>query len=128
MSNGTVKAAIDFMKEKPKWALVFVLLISQGTISYGVGFLPFSGSRTKEIASLGKLTEEIKTLQENVQTGAQEIRTLKSEIKAERQARIAEITYFKEDGKLLSGDSIRLMFKEELERFEEKLLKSIRRQ
>jgi len=46
----------------------------------------------------------------------------KSAIKQETKDRIREITQLKEDGKLLSEASIRLMIKEELQEFEDRLV------
>jgi len=47
---------------------------------------------------------------------------LASAIKQEEKDRIREITQLKEDEKLLSKDSIRLMIKKELEDFEDRLV------
>lgn len=115
MPNGTFKLAekiVDFMREKPKWALVFGVLIfvaSQGTISYGTSFFSVNSAVTEKLAKL-----------------TQDAITLKSEIEAERKDRITEITRLKEDGKLLSEDSIKVMIREELDKFEERLVKRLK--
>lgn len=114
MSNGQLASkVVDLMQKRPVWALIFMLMafvISGGGVSYGVSFLGQSSAVTSVLAGL-----------------KQKDITLKSEIKAEREARIEEIMRLKDDGKLLSKASIKLMIREELDKFEERLVKRLRK-
>ncbi|KKL11899.1 hypothetical protein LCGC14_2541150 [marine sediment metagenome] len=114
MPNGQLASKIvDLMIKRPVWALIFMLMtfiISGSGVSYGVSFL---GQGSKIEVILAKLK--------------QEDMTLKSEIKAEREARIEEIMRLKDDEKLLSKDSIKLMIRTELDKFEERLISRLKR-
>ena len=114
MANGKAVLAgkvVDLMQKRPVWALVFMLMtfmLSGGATSYGISFLGQGAKLTSAVAELQRKDDYIL-----------------SEINAERKARVEEITRLKEDGKLLSEDSIRLMIKEELQRFEDRLVKRL---
>lgn len=113
MPNGKLaEKIVDLMTKRPIWALIFMLmtfLISGGGVSYGISFFGQSSAVTLALAKL-----------------KQQDMTIKSEIKAEREARIEEQMRLKDDGKLLSEDSIKLMIRNELDKFEDRLLKRLK--
>jgi len=103
---------IDLIQTKPGWALVFAILfiiMANGVSSYGFSFWGQNSSVTTTLAKLEQANK-----------------TLKSEIEAERESRIREILTLKEDGKLLSEDSIKLMIRDELDKFEDRLVKRLK--
>lgn len=112
MPNGKVaEKVVDLMTKRPVWALVFMLLtfiISGGGVSYGISFLGQGSKITTEVAELKR-----------------KYVYLDSAIKSADRARIEEQVRLKEDGKLLSEASIRLIIKEELEDFEDRLIKRL---
>jgi len=112
MNGKLASKIIDLIQTKPGWALVFAILfliMANGISSYGFSFW---GQNSSVTATLAKLE--------------QADRTLKSEIKSERESRIREILTLKEDGKLLSEASIRLIIIEELQKSEDRLVKRLR--
>jgi len=112
MNGKLASKIIDLIQTKPGWALVFAILfliMANGISSYGFSFW---GQNSSVTATLAKLE--------------QANRTLKSEIESERESRIREILTLKEDGKLLSEASIRLIIIEELQKSEDRLVKRLR--
>ena len=107
-----VSKAIDFAREKPGWALLFFVLV--------ITVLP--GVSSYKSAFWGKASGQDAAISEALAKLQQQTITLSSEIEAEREARIEEIMRLKEDEKLLSKDSIRLMVKEELLVFGDRLI------
>ena len=122
MPNGTIKLAskaIDFAKEKPIWAAFYFLVlitVYPGVVSVGTSFWSQDSAVTSALAELRKDNEDLK----------QGAVSLASEIKAERETRILEMVRLKEEGKLLSEDSIKLTIRDELDRFEERLVKMLK--
>jgi len=111
-----IEKALDFVSKKPGWALVFfvlTLMVLPGVTTYGASFF---GKESGKESAISEALAELR----------QKDTTLASEIKATREAWIEEIVRLKEDGKLLSEDSIRLMIKAELEEFGDRLIKRLK--
>lgn len=117
MANGTEAAGklFDLARERPLVAIILSLTII-GSVSFGASFLGQGSKITNAVADLKTKVDDLNT--KNIY--------LNSAIKTEELSRIAEIVTLKEDGKLLSEDSIRLMIKKELEdaldKFEDRLV------
>ena len=103
---------VSLAEKRPIVAILLALIILaifNGGISYVFGSWGQGSAVTNKLAELEG-----------------ENKYLKSAIKQETKDRIREITQLKEDEKLLSKDSIRLMIKEELEKFGDKLIARLR--
>ena len=99
---------VDLAKTNPFTAVVLTLIFVgtfSGGISYATGFLGQTSAVTKELALLK----------------AKDV-YLESEIKAERIARIEEQVRLKEDGKLLTESDIIVKMRDELDKFEQRLI------
>lgn len=109
-ANGlkAVTQITELAKTRPIVAIVLALIILatfNGGISYLFGSMGQGNEISNELADLKRQDTY-----------------LKSAIKQETIDRVREITQLKEDGKLLSEDSIRLMIKSELQDFEDRLV------
>ena len=115
-SAKVIEKALDFVSKKPGWALVFfvlTLMILPGVATYGTSFF---GKESGKESAISEALAELR--QKDI--------TLASEIKATTKAWIEEIVRLKEDEKLLSKDSIRLMIKAELEEFGDRLIERLK--
>jgi len=102
-------------EKRPITAIILALIILSvftGGGSFIGSFWGQDSAVAKEIAGLERKYDNLKG----------EETYLKSAIKQETKDRIREITQLKEDGKLLSEDSIKLMIRDELDKFEERLI------
>ncbi len=100
---------VDLAKTNPVTAVILALIVLGmffGLINYGTSFLGQRAAVTKALAAL-----EAKD------------RYLESSINAERVARIEEQVRLKEDGKLLTDSDIVVKIREELDKFEQRLIK-----
>ena len=103
---------VDLGKTNPVTAIVLALIVLAlftGSISFGASFLGQGSKITNVVAELRRDLERQDTY-------------LKSAVKQETKDRIREIMPLKDDGKLLSEASIRLIILEELRDFEERLI------
>ncbi len=109
MPNGQVAGkVVDLMQKRPWWALVFMLMtfvLSGGATSYGISFIGTGSKISSEVAGLKNKDIYLESL-----------------INAVDKARIEEQIRLKEDGKLLSEDSIRLIIVEELRKSEDRII------
>ena len=99
---------VSLAEKRPIVAIMLALIILaifNGGISYVFGSLGQGSAVTNALADLKSKNTY-----------------LASAIKQEEKDRIKEITQLKEDGKLLSEASIRLMIKSELQEFEDRLV------
>ena len=103
---------VDLGKTNPFTAVILALIVLGmffGMINYGTSFLGQRAAVTKALAAL-----EAKD------------RYLESAIDAERIARIEEQVRLKEDGKLQSDSDIGVKIREELDKFEERLIRRLK--
>ena len=118
MSNGVTKAItqiIELAKIRPIVAIILAIILfssAQGGISY---FLGSWGTGSEINSAVAALRNDLEN----------QDRYLKSAIKQESIDRIREITQLKEDGKLLSEDSIRLIIFQELRKSEDRIIKRL---
>ena len=97
---------VGLAEQRPIVAIVLSLIV--------LGIVIFGGSFTASFFGFGSsVAKELAVLQQTTMT-------LASEIKAERVARIEEITRLKEDGKLQSDSDINVQMRKELDKFEER--------
>jgi len=107
---------VDLAKARPLTAIILALIsaaLFTGSVSFGASYLGQGSKISMAVAELRKDLEVTDTY-------------LKSAVKQESKDRIREIMQLKEDGKLLSEDSIRLMIKDELQIFEDRLIKRLK--
>ena len=103
---------VGLAEQRPITAIVLGLIVLgmlTGGGSFAASFFGFGSSVAKELAVLQQ-----KTI------------TLSSEIKAEREARIEEITRLKEDGKLQSDSDINVQMRKALDKFEERFFMKLK--
>jgi len=112
MPDGKLESIFVFAAKKPAWALIYLLIIVSSTGGAAWSGISFFGKNNTESEKVGKLIEETEI----------NLEKLMAKLWSKH---VEEMTRYRDEGKLQSSAEIRLVIKEELENFEERLYRRL---
>ncbi len=115
MADSKFESIFIFAAKKPAWALIYLLIIvssTGGAAWSGINFFGRNNKSSTEHHEVGRLIEEAEI----------NLEKLMAKLWSKH---VEEMTRYRDEGKLQSSAEIRLVIKEELENFEERLYRRL---